>query len=366
MKVCIVNPRAIALYDPSSSEFFGGAEVESYMLSLLLAEMGHEVHVILRERPRELFPECRGLIFHTLGQKQKLPLYIKLWRTLSKVNADVVLMKLVHELSAATAQWCRLHRRGFLFRSANKRDAALAAGSSSYGRRQSLLFRLTCHTRTLVLAQTPEQHNAYLQRFSAQQTRQILNYNHEEEFELLPFEQRQGILWVGHLMPVKRPELVLELAKHLPHIPFTVIASTASWIEVAEMEAALENQANIRYLKNLPLREMAPHFQEARIHLNTSRSEGFPNTFLQAIAAGVPLATTGIDPGGLIENHRLGFASDDTARLGEWLERIYSSEEEWSSLSALVREHQQKVFSRERYKEFYQSALEDAVKLAKA
>ena len=366
MKICIVNPRAVALYDPSSTVFFGGAEVESYMLSLLLAEMGHEVHVILRDQPQELYSECRSIRFHTLGQKQKLPLYIQLWRTLSEANADVVLMKLVHELSAATAQWCRMHRRGFLFRSANKRDAELASGVHSHGKRQSFLFRLTCHKRTLIVAQTPEQLASYQQRFGSNQVRQILNYNHEEETNSLPFSERQGILWVGHLMPVKRPELVLELARRLPHIPFTVIASTASWIEVKEQEAALSAQTNIRYLKNLPLREMAPFFREARIHLNTSRSEGFPNTFLQAIASGLPLATTGIDPGGLIKQHNLGYASEDLDHLQDWLDRTCCNPKHWEPVSAIVQRYQQNVFSRARYKEFYQKALDDALELAKS
>ncbi len=364
MRICIVNLRAIGLYDPASQAYFGGAEVESYMLDQLFHEMGHELHILLHEAPAAADDTRTTRHLHAVGTAGAPVMWRRIWKALDVIQPDLVLMKLMGEPSAVVAQWCRSRHRAFIYRAANKRDADLAAGSRDYGWRQSLCFKLTCHDRMLIIAQTKEQESIYARRFNDSRVRYIRNYFHHQKQHRLPFQARRGILWVGHLTDVKRPELVIELARRLPEIPFTVIASTTDRSDLAAREQALQAHANVRYLKNVSFGETGGHFRDARIHLNTSRSEGFPNTFLQAIQAGLPLATTGLDPDDLIEEHGLGFRSQDLDDLASWLRTCHEEAESWNQLSTRVLRFHDAQLSRTRYQDFYQMAMADALRLA--
>jgi glycosyltransferase involved in cell wall biosynthesis len=101
------------------------------------------------------------------------------------------------------------------------------------------------------------------------------------------------ILWVAAMRPGKRAELVFDLARRLPHRRFVMIGGAAgsdgTSIEYYEQLRAQALQLpNVEFLGFLPLTEVEPWFDQARLVLNTSASEGMPNIFLQAWARGVP------------------------------------------------------------------------------
>jgi glycosyltransferase involved in cell wall biosynthesis len=51
-------------------------------------------------------------------------------------------------------------------------------------------------------------------------------------------------------------------------------------------------------------------YPRAAAVVNTSRFEGFPNTFMEGWSCGVPALSLGLDPDGLIERHGLGVVAD--------------------------------------------------------
>ena len=112
------------------------------------------------------------------------------------------------------------------------------------------------------------------------------------------------------------------------------------------MRARAATVPNLEFKGFLPLDQVEPWFDRARVLVNTSTYEGMPNTFLQAWARGVPTVATvkaGVSiPYGQEEVERL-FADDAYWRARstesrQWFEREHSA--------AAVAAHYERVFER--------------------
>ena len=93
------------------------------------------------------------------------------------------------------------------------------------------------------------------------------------------------VLWVGRAEAVhKRPDEAIAIAAALSEIPFVLILNPAD----KAIEARVREQApsNVTIVPFVPPGEMPRVMASARLLLNTSAVEGFPNVFLQAAAAG--------------------------------------------------------------------------------
>jgi glycosyltransferase involved in cell wall biosynthesis len=120
------------------------------------------------------------------------------------------------------------------------------------------------------------------------------------------------VLWLSNLRPLKRPELVLELARQLPEVHFTLaggpLPDAASRTYFEDVKAAAARLPNVSMPGPVRYAETGAWFDRARLFLNTSSIEGFPNTFLQAWVRGVPVVSF-FDPDGLIRRLQLGAVS---------------------------------------------------------
>ena len=115
------------------------------------------------------------------------------------------------------------------------------------------------------------------------------------------------VLWVSNFRSLKRPELALELARQLPNVRFTLAGGPMPKGQTyyEDMRAAAARLPNVTMLGPVRYRDSGELFDRAKIFLNTSSIEGFPNTFLQAWIRGVPVVTF-FDPDGLVKRLPLG------------------------------------------------------------
>ncbi len=74
-------------------------------------------------------------------------------------------------------------------------------------------------------------------------------------------------------------------------------------------------------------------FARARIFVNTSSFEGFPNTYLQAWANGVPVVAT-FDPDGIIAARGLGVTVSSAAEAAAAAQALLAAPDAWAAASA--------------------------------
>ena len=101
------------------------------------------------------------------------------------------------------------------------------------------------------------------------------------------------VLWIGRAEPVhKRPIKAIDIIKYAPDVPLVMILNPAD--PATKCDVRQRAGQNVTIISFIEPRTMPAVMQRATALLNTSSTEGFPNTFLQAAACGVPIVTRGV------------------------------------------------------------------------
>jgi glycosyltransferase involved in cell wall biosynthesis len=108
-------------------------------------------------------------------------------------------------------------------------------------------------------------------------------------------------LWVSRCQPVKRPHLFLDLVEAIPGKSFKMVCPREDvnlWESVAKRAATL---SNLCFIEKVPYHEIQSHYDAARVFVNTSEWEGWPNSFIQAGLGRTALLSLAVNPDGIFE-----------------------------------------------------------------
>jgi glycosyltransferase involved in cell wall biosynthesis len=202
---------------------------------------------------------------------------------------------------------------------------------SQYGDRASV-----CHwmlqQADVVVTQTPQQQQMLQDRFG--RTGELLanpidlaDWDRSTSAHL-PADLRGGLeryaLWVGRAEPLhKRPQLLLEVARRCPEVEFLMVLNPRD--APLEQQIRSERPANVQIVTSVPYELMPALFARAGVFVSTSALEGFPNVFLQAAAAGVPIASLDVGEAFLREAAAGEHAAGDIDRLSDFVRRCWGS-----------------------------------------
>lgn len=119
--------------------------------------------------------------------------------------------------------------------------------------------------------------------------------------------QPTDVVWVANYRPLKRPEWIIEAAKEMSDVDFTMVGGPVGndgYYKSIEHAAAVI--PNLHFLGAKSFAETNVIVSKSRLLCCTSTFEGFPNTFLQAWANNIPVVST-VDPSNVISKYDLGF-----------------------------------------------------------
>lgn len=151
------------------------------------------------------------------------------------------------------------------------------------------------------------------------------------------------ILWVATIIPWKRPELLLELARRMPDRRFVMIGGMGAAADARTYHGQIADQAsrlpNLSFVGFVPPSEIGHHFDDSALLVNTSVAEGFPNTFLQAWIRGMP-SVSFVQPR-TAEEPSVNLACADLDAMHEMIGRLLSDEARWAAIGTNCRDHVQ-------------------------
>jgi glycosyltransferase involved in cell wall biosynthesis len=345
--VCFVAPTTWPILSGNCEiPVVGGAEVQQSVIAPALAARGYRVSMICLDYGQPDATVVNGVtVYKTYRPEEGIPVLrflhprlTSLWSTLKRVDADVYYQRTAAIATAVTAEFCRRHGRHSIYAGASDVDFIPGKEDIQYARDRKI-FAHGVRRVDKVLVQNEAQ-------------RKTLRENYAREGTLIPNcytpppgarADRGGyVLWVATVRPSKRPELLLELAQRMPGHRFVVIGGSDPGRRAEEYHAAMRQAAerlpNIDFRGFVPFAEADRCFDGARVVINTSLYEGFPNTFLQAWSRGVPTVAF-VDTGSRHNGQPVYDMARDPADMSAKVDRLMRDDIYWQAASQRVEGH---------------------------
>jgi glycosyltransferase involved in cell wall biosynthesis len=348
LHVCFVAPSVYPiLANLRKVELVGGAEVQQAILARLFRADGHRVSLLTADYGQPAKTECDGIEVYRLpnvgqrgikGLRFVYPHMTDVVKGLRAIDPEILYMRAASGLVAGAAWYARHHAKKFVYACAS--DAELYRKAPwPRNKRDAFAFRWGLRHADGILVQ-----NASQQR--------LLKENFGKDGCLLPnvyFEAAAGrgtsnghVLWVGTVKPVKRPELFLELARQFPERQFAMVGgpepdAVGATCYYEHIKQAARKAANVEFVGYVPFADVGHYFDKACIFINTSTTEGFPNTFLQAWLRGVP-SLSFVSP--MVRPDSNGtIACANLAEMARHVGRLTSDPQEWRLASQACERH---------------------------
>jgi len=123
--------------------------------------------------------------------------------------------------------------------------------------------------------------------------------------------KKDSILWVGQSVALKRPWIFLNLARDFPDESFVMIMPR---LDGELYDALYQDAASISNLELIPQVDsdrIQVYYDRAKIYVNTSVVEGFPNTFHQAAHARTPILSYKFNSDAILDTVGMGRCADN-------------------------------------------------------
>lgn len=155
----------------------------------------------------------------------------------------------------------------------------------------------------LLLAQTNQQQQLLTQKMKLHASLLPNGFRFES---VSPSEKKNLVIWVGNFRPIKQPEYFPMLVDSLTECPDWEFVMIGKPYPDFTNSVPGRIRKRVRVVGELSYTETLNYFAQAKILVNTSRAEGFPNTFVQAAVTGCSVASLWVDPDGWLEANGCG------------------------------------------------------------
>ena len=303
------------LLQASSTFVKGGSELQADLIMNELVQSGHEVTCVsdLMGEPGPGQEGVEYIYLKSRGRKYAIWNFFPLMKILERIKPDIIYQRFRISYTGMATWYAKRHSCKMVFNMANAMDPR--KNKVAWDRMfffnyiTEHLGRYGIKNADEIVAQTYDQSKVLKQFF--QRDCVVIRSGHP--IPEPPFEKTKPpiVLWVSNLKPIKRLEFFLDLARELKdtHARFVYIGRPADKKYYSVPEEKINNSSNVEYLGELSYEKTNEIIAQASLLANTSYSEGFPNTFVQAWLRETPVVSMDVDPDNLLETEGIGYCS---------------------------------------------------------
>ncbi len=327
MKICIISNTHLFIK-------VGGAELQTYLISNFLRTKGYEVYYIFNSNINQKFPDD-GIIYFKIknyeGNQYNFLNYFKLKRILKNISPDIVFQRSVNSYS------------GFLSFLKNKLNYIYIISLSSDI--NSIKHNKYKNNKVKTLINIP---NNILSNYGLLKADEIIVQSKYQKENILKIFHRNSsiiynglsiekneksdksdftILWVGNIKPLKQPEIFIRIANYFKNyqIKFIMIGELKEDKYSNHIRILLKN-SNVEFLGKKSLKETNKYFKKSSIYINTSKYEGFPNTYIQSWLNEAIVISLNVDPDNILEKNHIGFKINNEIEIKYLILKLYQNQ----------------------------------------
>lgn len=368
-RVCFVAPATWPLIAGASDiPVIGGAELQQTVVATALAQRGCDVSMISMDFGQEEGSVVRGvrmLKMHAPDAGLPVvrflhPRLTSIWSALGRADADIYYHRTAAPHTAFIVEFCRRHGRRSIQAGASDHDFMPDRVDIRLAR-DRWLYEYGLRRVDAIFAQNPGQVENVRRHYGREA---LLVPNCYAPPPGARADPGGYVLWCATVRAQKRAEIFLELARRFPRHRFMLVGGQDG--DRRGQEYAEGVRAAARALPNMsvhgftPFEEAERLFDGARVVVNTSPYEGFPNTFLQAWARGIPTVAF-VDTGSRHHGKPVYEAARDFDHAAAILARLMDDDAAWAQASRIAAEHFRERHSIEAAMRIYEAEIERLV-----
>lgn len=251
------------------------------------------------------------------------------------MKPDVVIYRGASRCLFLLSRLCRYKHIQFILFGASDTDFVPGkeiVGGSRMNRKlyQKALGQIECF-----VTQNLQQHNTLLENYGKDSL--IVSNIWLTDVEYVS-EKLYDAIWIANFRPLKRAEWFVKLAVELPQYKFAMVGGSLVKEYYDQVEQCASNVNNLIFMGPQPFNEVCHLLAQSRLLVCTSEFEGFPNTFLQAWANGVPVVST-VDPSGVVTKYDLGRIVSDEDQLYQKVKSLLELESRYDGCVKSIGEY---------------------------
>jgi glycosyltransferase involved in cell wall biosynthesis len=353
MKICFLGLENLPVLAPEFSRHgIGGEQVQHTLLAKALARRGYDISMVVHDYGQEDRACWHGITtYKAYRQDAGIPMlrfihprWTSVWAALHRANADMYYTSCAGMHVGLLALFCKNAGRKFLFKVAHDTDCEPDKLLIAY-RRDKKLYEYGLRHATAILAQGLGQQQAMLANYGLPSQVAEMLVDAPEQQPVRDID----VLWVNNLRQFKRPDLFLALARKLPQLSFHMVGGAQPGF--AELYEQICRDAasipNLTFHGRVPYHEVGALYGRARVFVNTSDTEGFPNSYLQSWIRGTPVVAF-FDPDAVIQTERLGEAVTSLEQMANVVSQLSNLDTSWLAASERCQAYMQHTYGEDR------------------
>jgi len=343
MKICFV-------LENHFTELTGGAELQAWYLCNYLEERGNEISYIFFSSNDIIQRKDNGVYLYPLRRKfgkgigYSIFSYYGLRRILKRIQPDIIYQRCISSLTGMSGHYSRKN---------DETKMILGVSSDRECRKHRINFdrfslpsfinehlgRYGISAAERIVSQTHHQKQLLRQNFNKSSI--VIPNGHPVPSPPFVKEDPPLVVWIANLKMLKQPEIFIRLADELDvtGARFAIVGRSGPAEYQKKITMMMRKIENISYLGEVPFEQTNDILSKASVLVNTSKYEGFSNTFIQAWMRETPVVSLNVDADDILKSKRIGFHSGGFERLVRDVRYLIDNDEERRAMGNRARRY---------------------------